>query len=380
MNITYFLNDYPSIHKIIAHDEMIEMTKRNHKITVIALSERKKTSISNLPFKIIYLSSKINWFEIFILLIKNFNKSINHLQLLKEYLGIHDSLRFFSSYNDFKMMKIDRIHAHFADNAALKGMLLSKFFNVPFSCTGHGSDLLIYPKPYLKELIINSKPFITISKYNKNFLLEKYSVDESLIRINYCGIDTEYFKQNIVIEPTTFTIISVTGLIKIKGIFHLLEACKELYKENLKFKCIIIGEGEDYLSYKNYIKSNNLIDVVELGGSKPPETIKGYLKNSSIFVLPSLSEGIPVAVMEAMAMEIPIIGTAITGLSEIIENGKNGYLVDSENSQQLAKKIKHLYHHPEIRKKFQNNCRRVIEEKFNLKKNVTKFEQLITKL
>ncbi len=380
MKITYFLNFYPTKHKIVAHDEMIELTKMGHEITVISIWGEKNEKLMNLPFKVIYISSKIKWWNLLILLNQTFFKTINHYKLLIKYLGFQDSLLFLSHYHEINLIKTEHIHAHFANNAALKGMLLSKFLNVPFSCTGHGSELLLYPAPYLKELILNAKPFITISNYNKNLLIKKYSLSETDITVNYCGIDTDYFTMKLDSQSDIFTILSVSALKEIKGIKYLIDACKLLNDNNINFKCNIIGGGPDFEDLSEIINSNNLNEKIFLVGIKTQDEIKEYLQNSDIFVLPSLSEGIPIAVMEAMAMALPVIATNITGLPEIIIDNKNGYLVESSNSQQLAKKIKHLYHHPEIREKFKNNSRKIIEEKFNLKKNVTKFEQLITKL
>ena len=167
MNIIYFLNFYPTKHKIVAHDEMLEMTRRGHQITVVAVWGGEKEKISNLPFKVYYLENKIRIFQNLLLLFRYKQKYVKHFVLLNKYLGIQDSLKFLSSYNQLLQIKTDRVHAHFASNAALKGYLFAQFINVKFSCTGHGSELLLYPEPYLPELIRNSRPFITISKYNQ---------------------------------------------------------------------------------------------------------------------------------------------------------------------------------------------------------------------
>jgi len=366
MNITYFLNFYPTKHKIVAHDEMIEMSTQGHNITVVAVWGGEKDKIAALPFQVIYLQHKVRWINLFNLLFRNYIKFTKHLLFLKKYLGIRDSLRYFSS-----------IHAHFANNAALKGYLLSKFLNVPFSCTGHGSELLLYPEPYLKKLILNSKPFITISNYNKKLLVEKYSIPEDKIIVNYCGIDTEYFNRYSAFYPERFTIASVTALKEIKGVKYLINACNIIKKQNVIFTCNIIGGGEDYHALKNYIDDLQLSNDVKLIGEVKQENIRDYLLKASVFVLPSLSEGIPVAVMEAMAMELPVIATNITGLPEIIENGRNGYLVPPTDSNAIADRVLELYHNPELQREIGIDARQAIETKFNLRKNVQRFKDLL---
>jgi glycosyltransferase involved in cell wall biosynthesis len=378
MNILYFLNFYPTKHKIVAHDEMLEMTRRGHQIAVVAVWGGEKDKTEGLPFKVHYLENKIRLLRILLLFFKFGKKGFKHILLLKKYLGFRDSLKFFSVYHFFLNTNPDHIHAHFANNAALKAYLLSKFLDVPFSCTGHGSELLLYPEPYLPELITDARPFITISNYNKRQLMERYSLPEDSIVVNYCGIDMEYFKKDVNLRPEKYTITSVSALKDVKGLKYLIQACKVLNDRDLPFKCQIIGGGPDHADLQELINCNNLSQKVELLGVKSENEIKVYLDNSSIFVLPSLSEGIPVAVMEAMAMRLPVIATNITGLPEIIENGVNGYLVPPKDPEALAEKIIELYKNPGLREKFGKVARKTIEQKFNLQKNITRFEELIT--
>lgn len=356
---------------------MLEMSRRGHQITVVAVWGGEKDKIKGLPFQVYYIKNTIQWLRIIKLFIQFGKKGFHHTQLLKKYLGFRDSLKFFSAYHIFLNTNPDHIHAHFANNAALKGYLFSKFLNVPFSCTGHGSELLLYPEPYLPQLIANAKPFITISNYTKRLLMERFSLAEDNIVVNYCGVDTEYFKKDTDLSPDVFTIISVSALKEVKGIKYLIQACKILNDRELPFKCHIIGGGPDHNDPQKLINCNNLSQKVELLGVKTQSEIKTHLDNSSIFVLPSKSEGIPIAVMEAMAMELPVIATNITGLPEIIEDGTNGYLVPPKDPETLAGKIIELFKNPELREKFGKAARKTVKEKFNLKTNVAKFEKLL---
>lgn len=353
------------------------MFARGHKITVVAVWGGEKDKIAPPFFQVIYIQHKVKWINLFHLLFRNFIKSAKHLLLLKKYLGIRDSLKYFSSYPDLKLNEADYIHAHFASNSALRGYLASKFYNLPFSCTGHGSELLLYPEPYLKKLILNSKPFITISEYNKKLLVEKYSLPEDKIIVNYCGVNTEYFNRHASPYPVRFTIASVTALKEIKGVKYLIDACNIIKNKNVTFICNIIGGGEDYHALKNYIDDLELGEYIKLIGKVNPETIRDYLLKASIFVLPSLSEGIPVAVMEAMAMELPVIATNITGLPEIVENEKSGFLIPPGDSNEIAEKISFFYNNPEMIMQMGKYGRKVVTNKFNLEKNVAKFDKLI---
>jgi len=114
MKITYFLNFYPTKHKIVAHDEMMEMTKRGHKITVIAAWGGERNLVDNLHFEVIYLENTIIFMLILRLATRYREKIIQHLKLLKKHLGFRDALRYFLSYGKIIKCNPDRIHAHFA--------------------------------------------------------------------------------------------------------------------------------------------------------------------------------------------------------------------------------------------------------------------------
>lgn len=368
---------YPTLHRHVAHDEMLEMSKRGHQIKVVAVWGGEKDLDKPLPFPVIYLKQKIYWFNLIKLAIKYKNKFFTHLKESFRYMGKVDSLRFSSQYPRIKLENYDRIHAHFASNNALKGYLVSKFYKKPFSCTAHGSEILVYSQKNLKELILKSRPFITISEYNRKFLVEKYEIPEDKIIVNYCGVDINFFKRKEKHKNGIFTIISVAALKPVKGLNYLLEACGALTKKGLNLNLKIAGHGPEYNNLKRQIRKLKLEGKVKLLGVLNKEKLRDELENSTIFVLPSLSEGIPIALMEAMSMELPVVATNITGIPELIDDGINGLLVEKANSEDLANKIELLYNDPDLREKLAKNARRKVCEKFNLRKNVEKFEKIL---
>ena len=255
---------------------------------------------------------------------------------------------------------------------------MSKFLKVPFSCTGHGSEILLYPESYLKELIISSKPFITISKYNKKFLEDNYDIAPDVIKINYVGIYLDKFRPLPNHEKkSVFTILSVTGLIKIKGVNFLINACKLLQVKGLDFQCNIIGTGKLYDDIIGQIINLGLKDRVFLLGEIENNLLLQYYNDSYVFVLPSLSESMGVVNMEALACELPVIATDVRGVSEIVIDGFTGYLVKPANSHEIAEKIEFCYNNPNIVKQLGINGRKHVLKTFNIKKNVQRFEKLL---
>ncbi len=122
----------------------------------------------------------------------------------------------------------------------------------------------------------------------------------------------------------------------------MIEACNILHAKGIDFSCRIIGEGSYRDELERLIDKYNLAENINLLGSMPQEKIKDELANAGMFVLASVKsksgnmDGIPVALMEAMASGVPVISTRISGITELIDNGKNGYLVESGDAKAPA--------------------------------------------
>jgi len=380
MKITYFTNVFPAEHKVYAQDEIHWLQKDGHNIELVAVWGGKKESLKDINFPVINLVNnktfrKNLYREIFC----HPFKAIPHLFLLFQFLGFRDSLRYFSQYKVMNLENTDHIHAHFASNAALRGLLASKYYKIPFTCTGHGSELLLKKAPYLKYLIHKSNPFITISEYNKKKLISSYTISKEKIKVNYCGVDTDYFKNESKIHnELPIKIVSVTAMRKVKGVNFLIQACDLLNRNGIDFQCKIIGAGELLRDMAELIQKLHLETKIKLYGAQSSEQIKEHLSNSSIFVLPSLSEGIPIAVMEAMSMELAVIASDITGLPELISHEIDGYLVQPKKPKLIAQKIIDLINDPLEMKNVQIAARHKVQKKFNIKKQVKDIEKLFT--
>ncbi len=359
--------------------EINELLKKNYTVTVISVWGGDREKAKQLPYSIIFLprykTFKGNLFKTFI---KHPVKSFIHYLRLMKFLGIRDSLKFFSHYHLINFSETDHIHAHQASNAALRGLLAAKYHNIPFTCTGHGTELLLKKAPYLKYLIKNSDTFITVSKYNKAVLSQKYKLDQNHIKVNYYGIETSNYKSRRKENSLTpLKIISVTSMKKFKGVEYLIAACELLKRQNLDFQCDIIGGGENLIDMSALIQKNELDSHIRLYGNMPAEKIKEKVGDSSIFVLPSLTEGIPLVCIKAMAMEVAVIASKITGLSELINDSVDGFLVEPKKPTLIARRILHLSQHPDELNAIQKEARKTIQKRFELSDKIEEFESII---
>ncbi len=240
--------------------------------------------------------------------------------------------------------------------------------------------------PLKDKIIVNSEIDREIAIKNK------ICPSEKIVKI-YNGIDVEKLEfwprhdaikklsqfGNLTIEQfNNSTIVgTVANFYKTKGLKYLIEAAHILntgFKFQVSsFKILIIGEGNQRPQFESLIKKYELENKVFLLG-RIPEAFK-YLKALDIFVLPSLKEGFPWIILEAMTSQVPIISTNVGAISEIIESEKEGILVESKNPKILAEKILDLIKNPEKSQRLKNQARERVKE-FSLQKMIEDTEKL----
>jgi len=177
------------------------------------------------------------------------------------------------------------------------------------------------------------------------------------------------------IQNTKYIIGTVANFYKTKGVNYLIESIKllEVKYKALNVKCIVIGDGKQRPELEKLIEKHGLKNKIFLVG-RIPDAYK-YLKAFDVFVLPSSKEGFPWIILEAMAAEIPIIATKVGALNEIIENNKQGILIEPRNSEKLAENIVKLIKSPELAQRFKKQAKEKLS-KFSLFDMVEQTESL----
>jgi len=283
-----------------------------------------------------------------------------------------------------KCLDVDHIHAHWATYPSTSALILSSNLDIPFSFTSHAHDIFLEDH-LLKEKLTESKFSVTISKYNKERLTKQLNLNlESKLHVVHCGIDIEDHKF-LPDNRDTKMILAVGRLDYIKGFSVLIDACKFFKSSDSNFKCNIIGSGPLESVLQQQIIDNNLENYVELVGVMPQEEIKTYLAKSNLFVLPSVvtkegdMDGIPVALMEAMAVGIPVVSTTVSGIPELIDNHVNGLIVKPNDPLALSTAMLEIINNTELSKEFSINARSTIESEFSIYKEADKLHSLFKK-
>ena len=165
---------------------------------------------------------------------------------------------------------------------------------------------------------------------------------------------------------------------KEKGQLYFVKAAEIALKENENIRFVLFGDGPDLQKIKSYISDKKLENYIVCPGFE--SNLLGYLKYADILVNPSLSEGLPNIVLEALASNVPVILTNVGGHPEIITDNKNGFLVEPKNIDNLAERIVKLSQDKKIRDEFIKNSHEVLRDKFTFESQNKKLINLYNKI
>lgn len=272
--------------------------------------------------------------------------------------------------------KPDHIHAHFVSLAGEYAMLVSMLLDIPYTFTAHGwHDIFEYPPHDFHQRGIHAQKVITVSQYNKDYMVQKFGIPAEKISVIHCGIRPELFTSNGRTDGPELRILSIARLHPIKGVEYLIKACKLLKEWGNHFTCHIIGDGELRVKIAELIDKLDLKQEVVLHGAQPALEVRRQLALANVYVNSSLCEGLSVSIMEAMAARLPVVATRVTGIAELIEDNVSGYLVEPKNETELAAALQKMIFDPSRGKKMGKLNRRRIETDFALEAEVKKLVQ-----
>ena len=246
------------------------------------------------------------------------------------------------------------IHSHFAETTAFAAMWAGRILRKPFTLTTHAVDIFTPQREEMtRYLLCEADRIFTISEFNREYISRRYGKHlEDKIDVTYLGLDFSSLPERKGNPGTIPKILcTASGLGEKKGVPVLIEACRILKERNLRFSCRIIGSdaaGQVLDEFRKQIEKSGLKDVLQFEGILKSDEVMEQLAEADIFVLPSVRaengdmDGIPVSLMESMAVGVPTVSTSLSGIPELIENGKDGILVSPGDSVELADAIEKM--------------------------------------
>jgi len=240
-----------------------------------------------------------------------------------------------------KKGQVGHLHAHFGTNSAEVAMLVNVLGGPPWSFTVHGPEE--FDKPHfigLAEKIRRSAFVVAISSYGRSQLYRL--VDHTQwpkIKVVHCGVDHTYLDDFPSQPVPVRRLVCIGRLCEQKGQLLLLEAARILSAKGVTFELVLAGDGEMRSEIEAFIEIHKLRSVVRVTGWISNHEVRNELLASRALVLPSFAEGLPVVIMEAMALRRPVISTYIAGIPELVRSVEHGWLVPAGDVEALVEAI-----------------------------------------
>jgi len=284
------------------------------------------------------------------------------------------------------------IHAHFLSSPATVALIASRISGVPYTVTIHAFDIFA-TTPYERNASIPLKcekaaACIVISKFNLDYMRKTWPRMGGRFELIYNGIDVDLFsnKTEHITDPNEFRVLSNGRLVYKKGHAFLLEAVAKLRKQNRNVKLQIIGGGPLESELQELASRLEIKEHVTFTGKMLQEEIIQHYRASDLFVLACAispggdMDGLPVVLVEALAMEIPTVSTQVSGVPEIVQDKVTGLCVPPHDSEALADAMAYMMDHPDEASKMARAGRQVVENQFNRHESARRLLQLWQKL
>ncbi len=283
-------------------------------------------------------------------------------------------------YRMIRHLNPHHIHTHFAWGNAFIAMYVSKLLDVPFSVTVHADDIFglnYLERERLQYLLKNTNKVIAISQFNKDYLVNNNLCLEEKLVVIHCGIFLDRFKFiNHYQYNKIFKIITLpSGFVEKKGFDILLDALRKLVEMDKLIECYVVGTDLDGKRLNHYMEASTDLGIennVKFIGAVSQDKLTELYNQCNMFVLPCVKDknnkidGIPVSLMEAMAVGLPVISTKLSGIPELIEHGRNGLLATPNNSDDLVHLIMCLMDDPILSEQLAKSARKKVEQEFNI--------------
>lgn len=262
------------------------------------------------------------------------------------------------------------IHSHWATYPSTVAWSLGRILRRPFGFTSHAHDIFTN-RQLIARKIEDAALAVTISRFNVGWLeTHATPIAREKLKVVHCGVDTA-------LNPWSpegrdpGSILAVGRLDPIKGFATLIEALSVLSERNLDYRCRIVGSGPLEAQLRALARTRGVEGNVEFMGAQPQVKVRQWMNEATLFVLPSEvaadggRDGIPVALMEAMATGCPVVSTRVSGIPELIENEREGLIVEQRQPQALADAMERLLKDREFGFRLTRNARTKVEREFD---------------
>jgi len=392
--VAYLANQFPSPVEPYVGEEIQELRRRG--VTVIPCSARHDTTafdsdlkalaaetlyLQPLRFKVLIHAAFLCFLK-FSMLKDFFRRALlqgseplsrRARALVLTWLGVYYALL-------IQRSGVEHIHVHHGYFASWIAMVAARFLGVEFSMTLHGSDLLLHPA-YLDAKLKHCKFCVTVSEFNRRYIVERYpKVQPHKIVIRHMGVDSgkgNPSASQAIHENHRLVMLAVGRLHPVKDHAFLIRACRLLKNRHIPFACVIAGDGPERAPLERLIRDLDLRSEVRLAGHLSRQQLDACYAAADLVVLTSRSEGIPLVLMEAMAQGRPVLAPAITGIPELVLDGKNGFLYRPGSLEDFVARVELVHHSESALGSLRRAARAHVLMHFNRERNLAAFCNLL---
>lgn len=278
---------------------------------------------------------------------------------------------------------VTHLHAHFGTSAAETARLAARATGLPYSFTAHARDIFHadVDTHALARRIAEARRVVTVSEFNLAHLRQRFGAPgERIVRI-YNGIDLQRLAMaaHAGREPI---VLAVGRLVEKKGFADLIDACAEMREHAPAWRCLIVGDGPLRAALQSRIDAAGLRPWVELLGAQPPARVVELMRRAAVLAAPCVvspdgdRDGLPTVLLEAMALGCPVVATDVTGIPELVIDGRTGTLLPQHQPSALARTLKGLLADPARGRKLAEGARTWVERHFDITRNTARLRSL----
>ncbi|PSF36227.1 colanic acid biosynthesis glycosyltransferase WcaL [Aphanothece hegewaldii CCALA 016] len=360
MTIAYLINQYPKISHSFIRREIIALEQAGIAIARFTVRPTRETLVDEADQQELEKTQAILDVGLFGLLFSLIQKAITSplrwlkaLKLaivlgLKSERGVLIHLIYLAEACVFcswlQEKNISHVHAHFGTNSATVALLTHILGDFSYSFTVHGPEEFDKVQAIaLPEKIKQASFVIAISEFGRSQLYRWCSHEQwSKIYVIHCGVDQSFLNTPFQPIPDEPRMVCVGRLCEQKGQLLLVQAVYKLVQKNFNFKIVLVGDGELRQEIESLIKQYKLEKHIEITGWASGETVQKQILAAKAMILPSFAEGLPVVIMESLALSRPVLSTYVAGIPELVEPNVCGWLVPAGSVDALVTAIQNL--------------------------------------
>jgi glycosyltransferase involved in cell wall biosynthesis len=269
--------------------------------------------------------------------------------------------------------QVIHLHAHFAHSPSSVAMFASQLSGLEFSFTGHAKDIYTSNPLQLKEKMTKARFVVTCTEYNRRHLSTLAGNGRVALYRMYHGIDLGLFSGEAPRRKPSvpYRLVTVARLVPKKGLPTVYRALQRLQQEGVDFQHTLIGDGDDLDKLLVLIRDLGLSGSCKWVGTLAHEHVLDYYRRSDLFVLGCEQaangdrDGIPNVFVESLAMGLPVVGTRLSAIPELIEDGETGLLVQPGNDEEMARAMLRILTETQLRERIISSGKKRVRQAFN---------------